>query len=377
MRTAFVIAALFLPASVCIGQEAEREKYRPMIDKGLGWLVKQQMKDGEWSDNSYNPAATTAVAGIALLADGNTTSQGTYRDNVKKAVGWFLKQKPKAELHQGLLCDPEEPRNSGRYMLQHGLAMSFLAKAYSEEEDRDTRLAVRDRLNAAVAFAVKGQSSRGAWFYTSKVEGHDSDENVATMLVLQGLLDAREAGIAVPRDALKKAWDHLKACTTEKGGITYSGPGRGIGGLGRPEKAPAGGERPTITAMALAAVMARGDGGLEEHQRRWLAFCADSAALKPDTLRDNFDLLPTCFFCKVVYHNTERHWKLAAGDKKLPEHMVWKSYRTAAFAHLQCAQREDGAIASKSGWALGPNFNTALALNILLYEDSVPSPISR
>jgi hypothetical protein len=190
---------------------------------------------------------------------------------------------------------------------------------------------------------------------------------VATMLQIQGLLDARDAGIAVPRETLKKARDYLKGCTTENGGIVYSGRGDGIGLAN-------GGGRPTITAMAAAAYLQRHE-KYEEPLRRWIAFCAEQKSLRADDPNFAVDLLPHYYLCKVSYHLDENQWRAAFPDKKIPQHLVWKNYRTSLFDHLQREQAKDGSW--MRAWTLGPVFNTSLALNILLYENSIPFRLSR
>lgn len=363
----------FLIAVICLGigsglhaQEGKADKYQGTIDKGLAWLIKQQAKDGSWAANGGTyTTSTTALAGMVLLADGNTLEEGKHRDNLKRALDWFLKQKSKEKRYAGVLGDVDNPGNVGRYLVQHGVAMSFLARIYGEIPDKKVRAPVLQRLKDAVAFAVEAQTSRGAWFYTSKIDGHDSEENVATMLVLQGLFDARDAGIAVPRETLDKASKHLRACTTKEGGIRYAGH--------VDPKDPQGGGRPIITAMALAAYLPRQNRD-KETTKRWLAFCA-TQPLMPSERMPGDQLLVHFYFSRAVFHLEEREWKAAFPDKAMPDHLTWKKYRTALFDRLQREQGKDGSW--NQGWSLGPVFNTSVALNIFLYEKSAPLPLSR
>jgi hypothetical protein len=365
-RVLMLVAVWSIPHS--LAAQDTKDTCRPMIDKAMAWLVKQQADDGHWPANNGFPTATTAYAGMALLADGNTLDHGKYRASLRNAMTWYLKQKPKEKRHLGVLGDLDDPANSGRYMPQHGVALSFLAKLYGEIENKKERDAVRDLLRDAVAFTVKSQSTSGGWFYTSTMEGHNASENVASMLQLQGLIDARDAGIAVPADTMKKARNLLRNSTTPQGGISYFGRDDG-------KPTTTSGGRPALNAMALAAVMARGE-PLDELGKRWLGFLVQNPAFTPDNLKTNSDLVPAYYLTKVVYHLDERQWRAAFGDKAIPKHFVWRDYRGALFDRLQREQDKDGSWSSQ-GWGLGPVFNTSLALNILLYEDSLPPPISR
>jgi len=369
---AIVIALVSVPSIA--GQEKKADTHREAIDKGLAWLAKNQRKDGSWCDYQNNmPGAYTAFAGMALLADGNTLSEGKYSANLCQAFAWFRDHQPKDATYNGLLGgDPNDPGTSGRYMPQHGIAMSFLAQLF-EESNGDDRKTLQKLLSDGVAFSMKGQATIGGWFYTGAFEGHDSSENVTTMLVIQGLIDARNAGIAVPRQPMQKAFVSMQRSTTAQGGISYSD--------GRPGgPTPKGGGRPTINAMALAAyVPTLGYGN--ETTRRWLMFCAEQGnLLAPERLEkptSSDPLLAHYYLSKAVYHLTADDWRAAFPDKKMPDHLNWVKYRSAMFDFLHRTQGKEGSWGRGHAWGMGPIYSTSLALNILLYEQTQRAPISR
>lgn len=371
MKWSLVFLACLTSASFLSAQEPNPDKYRPNIDKGLAWLVKQQKADGSFSkDNGGYSTATTAFAGMALLADGNTLTDGKHSANLRGALGWFLALRPMNPKYEGVLTDLANSGSAARYMCEHGIALSFLARVYGEIATKKDRDPVRERLIKAVDFAVKAQSEHGGWYYTSSsIEGHNSIENVATMLVLQGLLDARNMGIAVPKETLKRAHAYLAGCTTEKGGVVYSG---GMTGKGP----PVGGERPTVTAMALAAYLPM-RGASDELTRRWLRFAAESRFLKPEELNHHFDLVPHYYFSKVVLHLGDNDGRATFPDKKIPAHLAWVKYRAALFDTLQREQAKDGSWSPKKAWSAGALLNSCLALNILLCENTLAFRLSR
>src|SRR5437870_36006 len=71
-------------------EEKAREKYQQAANKGLDWLKKQQHKDGSWSHGGQNPISMTGMAGLAMLCEGSTVTQGKYREEIKKAVDFLM-----------------------------------------------------------------------------------------------------------------------------------------------------------------------------------------------------------------------------------------------------------------------------------------------
>src|SRR6266542_3285779 len=125
------------------------EKMQAAVSKGLDWLKKNQAKDGTWSANGQNPVAMTSLAGLAMLMEGSTTTQGKYQDNIKRAADWLIARSNRGGNRNGLIGMPENPGESGRYMYGHGFAMLFLASAYGEENDKDRREKLKDVLTRA------------------------------------------------------------------------------------------------------------------------------------------------------------------------------------------------------------------------------------
>src|SRR6516225_2176771 len=56
------------------------------INGGLDWVANTQSRLGNWTavEGRY-PTAMTALAGIALLQEGSTTTQGKYAPNIRRA----------------------------------------------------------------------------------------------------------------------------------------------------------------------------------------------------------------------------------------------------------------------------------------------------
>src|SRR5581483_10252208 len=144
------------PATVR-GDELSAE-YTSAVNKGLEWVAKQQNRDGHWEANGGQyPSAMTGLSGMVLLMEGSTLREGKYADNIRRAVDWLMERSQR----NGLLANPNNGLEGGRYMYGHGFGLLFLAQVYGEEEDNDRRKKLEDILTRAVQFTGKAQSSRG------------------------------------------------------------------------------------------------------------------------------------------------------------------------------------------------------------------------
>src|SRR4029077_7004399 len=109
-------AFLGLGARTAFGDEIP-EKYRPAIDKGLAYLVKQQFKDGHWGANGDQyPVSMTALGGLAMLMEGSTIKEGKYSKHIRRAADWLMERSMRGANRDGLIGNPDHPSETGRYM---------------------------------------------------------------------------------------------------------------------------------------------------------------------------------------------------------------------------------------------------------------------
>lgn len=208
------------------------------VQDSLDYLQSIQKRQGYWeAEQGQYRVAMTALAGTALLAEGSTSTTGRYSDSISDAVDFLLAMSQE----NGLIGY----RNDGHYTYGHGFSMLFLSQVYGEEEDIRRREEIQKVLSAAVNFCAAAQTSRGGWGYVSAKEGQDFDEGSTCITQVQGLRACRNAGIPVSKEIIDAAKKYIADCTTSNGGVQYSIRG--------------GGERPPITAAALAALFNAGE----------------------------------------------------------------------------------------------------------------------
>lgn len=353
IRYTLLLAAIVVFAPTARADEIP-EKYQGTVKKGLDWIVKQQHKDGHWGANGDQyPVSMTALAGLALLMEGSTTREGKYSKQIRQAADWMMARSMRGGGRDGLIGNPDHPTEAGRYMYGHGFGLLFLASIYGEEDDRERREQLKDILTRACRYCGDAQSSRGGWFYTSKMEGGDNDEGSVTITQVQGLRAARNAGIPVPKDVIKKAYGYLKMCTGPGGGIYYSFQSRN--------------ERPAITAAGIACLFSAGE-YKDDLCKKWFKYCKQNIPVGGGAggpARIGHDEYTHFYYGTSLYILGDDGWEKLFPDTAKADRLTWSAYREAHFDHLMRSQGADGSWAQGGGWGVGPIYSTSINCFIL------------
>jgi hypothetical protein len=329
-----LVATLIVPTGGAVSAVRSPE-VRRAVDKGLEWLAQQQSGQGRpsglghWTANdSRYPTAMTALAGIALLSEGSTTTQGRYAPNIRRAVDYLLSRSQA----NGLIGDP---LHDDRYTYGHGFSMLFLSQVLGEEEDIDRREQLADVLTRAVVFTGRAQTQAGGWGYVSAKDGNDFDEGSTTITQVQGLRGCRNAGIPVPKEIIDKAIAYIRRCTLPDGGVQYNSRG--------------GGGRPAITAAAIACLFNAGEYD-SEYVPKLQAYCKKNLSNISDRGFGHWHYAHY-YYAQVRYRE--------GGTS-------WKEYRDGIYARIVREANPDG---SWSQGYIGPVYTTAINLTILQLEN--------
>jgi hypothetical protein len=183
---------------VLIGRYGGNKTTQGAAERGLAWLVRNQLKNGSWSlegpysDGAFqteNREAATALALLAFQGDGNTPREGKYRKNVSEGWYWLLKQQDAdgCFFHQGGM--------NHRYYT-HAMCSIALCELLGMTKDS----AYRQSAVRAIEYLVKSQGPEGGWRYQPQV---DSDVSVTGWCVM-ALQSARMAGLKVPGDCFRQ-----------------------------------------------------------------------------------------------------------------------------------------------------------------------------
>ena len=330
------IAAAMLFVQPIFVQTAAAREIRPdvqrSVTKALDYLAREQRRQGYWQANSGQyRVAMTALAGVAMLAEGSTTTTGKYARNISRAVDYLLD----VSQPNGLIGYKEDYR----YTYGHGFSMLFLSQVFGEEEDAARRQRIRDVLTRAVEFSAYAQTKLGGWGYVSARDGNDFDEGSTCITQVQGLRAARNAGIPVPKEIIDRARVYIEKCTTPEGGVLYS--------IKR-----SGGARPPITAAALASLFSAGDYE-GERVEKMLKYCKDNVWPDSDGVGASFGHWHYAhyYYAQVIYR---------LGDDQ------WLPYMRLITAQILPQQSANGAW--KDGH-IGPVYTTAINATILQLDN--------
>jgi len=297
---------------------------RKVTARGLEWVAHHQSKRHWTGNNGQYPTAMTGLAGMALLAEGSTTTQGKYARNISLAVDYLVAR----SRANGLIGDPLK---DNRYTYGHGFAMLFLSQVLGEEEDEGRRKELIDVLTRAAVFSGRAQTDAGGWGYVSAQDGRGFDEGSTTITQVQGLRGCRNAGIHVPKEVIDKAIKYIHECTLPDGGVQYNSRG--------------GGGRPAITAAAMACLYNAGEYD-SDYVPRQLKFCKG----KLDNISNSgfgHWHYAHYYYAQVMYRE---------GGK------TWETYRDKMIARIVKEASADG---SWNQGYIGPIYTTSINLTIL------------
>ena len=322
-----LLAAIWLGATGDLAASEKGPEVQRAVSGGLEWLARHQSRLGRWTGTGERyPTAMTAMAGVALLCDGSTTTQGKYADNIRRAVDYLVNR----SCTNGLIGEPEQ---DDRYTYGHGFSMLFLSQVLGEEEDVDRREQLVDVLTRAVVFTGRAQTEAGGWGYVSAKDGHGFDEGSTTITQVQGLRGCRNAGIPVPKEIIDKAIGYIRECSLEdgKGGVQYNSRG--------------GGGRPAISAAAIACLFNAGQYD-SQYVPNLLEYCDKNLA--------------------NISNRGFGHWHYAhyyyAQVKYREGGKSWETYREKIYARVLSEANPDG---SWTQGYIGPVYTTSMNLTIL------------
>ncbi|HWB11825.1 MAG TPA: hypothetical protein VG826_21525 [Pirellulales bacterium] len=197
------------------------ERSEGAVDRGLRWLTAHQFADGSWRfdlklppcegrcrDSGSEPSTTaaTALALLAYLGHGETTTEGDYQDQVKRGLHYLTsRMKEGGDLREGT-------------MYAQGLATMALAEACAMTGD----LSLAAYAQKAVDFIIAAQDKKGGgWRYEPQMPG----DTTVTGWQLLALKSAQTARLRVPYHTLYQAMRFLDSVQYDHGArYTYLPP---------------------------------------------------------------------------------------------------------------------------------------------------------
>ncbi len=193
------------------------EEASEAIDNGLKYLLATQQEDGSWHDGRGNFAvASTSLALMSFMVKGEFPGYGSNAKALDRAKVWLLKQA--RSVSDGFL---------GKTMYEHGLATLALSEMWGMTKGEDDDQEIQKALEAAVKVILRAQNVGGGWRYQPSPDaGQDTS---VTVMVFIALASARQAGILVPDESIKRLVSYLEgAQNPASGGFSYAPTGKGV-----------------------------------------------------------------------------------------------------------------------------------------------------
>lgn len=199
------------------------------IQRGLTYLNSRRHRDGSFGVGQYsNNVGITSLAAMAFMCAGHQPNRGVYGRVIYDALRFVLNRENVQGGNPGYLYNPAF--NAHGPMYSHGFATLFLGEVYGMVHDSTLRDLIREKLHRAVKLILDAQAKNdfGAWRYYPN--SRDADLSV-TICQIMALRSARNAGILVPKSAVDKCTNYVKACQDRmEGWFRYTKTGGGGGG---------------------------------------------------------------------------------------------------------------------------------------------------
>lgn len=295
------------------------------LTRAAAWLAKTQNRDGSWQGSPQGgenyPCAMTGLAGMAMLAVGNTPQRGKHGAQVARAIQYLLNK----QNNDGYINGSGEDRG----MYGHGFAMTFLAECYGMNPEGEVGERLKRALGKAIALTSRAQSNQGGWYYTPN---SGADEGSVTITQIQALRACKNAGLEVPKRTIERAIDYIRKSQQPDGGIAYQ--------VGQ------SGSRPALSAAGAELLMMAGL-YQDKSTQRVLAYVRQNVSA--ENTRQQHDSYTT-FYAAQAFHQV--------GGKD------WARYFTERRKRYLREQSRDGSW-SYTGWGSSPVFDTAIGVIVL------------
>lgn len=176
------------------------------VELALGYFARIQKEDGSWSASS--PLGSTGLCLNSFLGAGYHHQDGDYKEVVRKGLDYLLSRQN------------ENGSLKGETLYSAGIAGVVFAEAYGLTGDEKCKTAAEKM----VAYLVKSQGPKGAWYYTAwtpdKGETYDYDTSV-TGWVMMAFKSAKMAGLKVPQETIDKYMAYSRLVTMKNGLAFY------------------------------------------------------------------------------------------------------------------------------------------------------------
>ena len=210
-RWIFCLALLLGSHSLPAAPGGKADRVDEAVARGAAFLLSQQTADGAFVDRdrgNQHQTVMTALGMMALAAVGHLPTDATVEgEALRKAIDFLCRDDRQAS--NGYFGNTD-----GSRMYGHGITTLALCEMLGMGVNRNQDRLLRERATKAVELILRSQRVskhsvryEGGWRYTP--DSGDADLSV-TVWQAMALRSAKNAGLAVPKEAIDKAVQYLR-----------------------------------------------------------------------------------------------------------------------------------------------------------------------
>jgi Squalene-hopene cyclase C-terminal domain len=278
-----------------------------IYERGMQFLARNQNEKGCWNDNVGSEPGVVGLCVAAFLAHGEDPNSGPYSKVIRSGIDYIITQQN------------EKNGYIGDSMYNHAFGTKALAEAYGVLDNPKIAPALKKAVELILSSQKKNQ--KGAWRYSPETT-NDADTTITGCLLVT-LFAARNAGIAVPDEAIKKGIAYLNTNRGSDGSYGYTS---------------ASGGKVTLTAVGLLCLSLSKETDSKGYQTSL------------DYLKKNLDFRDRYYPFYYEYYMAQ---SLFHADES-----VWKDWNSRNIRYLGTIQANDGSFFGNQG----TSFSTAGAL---------------
>jgi len=180
---------------------------RDSLNRGVDYLISRNGSRGKAGSKfrlvDAQSATLESIIGMALLSSGSTPDEGPYAKEIKSHIDYIV----------NLKITPVKDRKDG-YM--ENWSCGFMLMYLSQISALGQKQKVAPLINSLIAMCEEAQYDNGGWTHGKTGKNKLNYDHLAapTLVIMNGLGLAKQAGYKIPQHMIDKSMEYIKNCTS-------------------------------------------------------------------------------------------------------------------------------------------------------------------